>query len=60
MIDAILNLTFSLTRSRAVSELIGKRRMMARWDAAQSAHLDAGGYVVTIARKGGGVETRLM
>jgi hypothetical protein len=60
MLNALLNFTFALTGSRAVSELIGKRRMMARWNAAQAAHLNAGGYVVTIERKGEGVETRLM
>jgi hypothetical protein len=60
MVDSLLNFTFALTGSRAVSELIGKRRMMTRWNAAQAAHLNAGGYVVTIERKGEGVETRLM
>lgn len=60
MVNAILNFIFNLTGSRAVSELIGKRRMLARWNAAVAAHRAAGGYVVTIERDGEGTETRLM
>jgi hypothetical protein len=47
LLDTLLLLTFRLTLSRRVSELLGKRQQDRRWNAARKAHLAAGGVVAT-------------
>lgn len=53
MTDRLLQIVFNLTGSRAVSELISRRRLDAKWRAAEAAHMAAGGVVATYRSAGG-------
>ena len=58
-IDFALRITYRLTGSRAVSEMISERRVNARWNAAKAAHITKGGVCMSMQSDAGTQEILL-